>query len=129
RRLVGSEMCIRDRLIFFELTILTSVAILFSSFSTPALSALLTFLIFLIGHLSSSLRDFAATLGSAFAEAVFELVYYLLPNLSLFAFRTEAAHGMVPNAAMIFGSAAYAVVYITIVLTVAVLVFSRRNFK
>src|SRR5688572_4855255 len=42
-------------LIFFELTILTAVAILFSSFSSPALSALLTFFVFVIGHFSSSL--------------------------------------------------------------------------
>src|SRR5688572_5250560 len=42
-------------LIFFELTILTGVAILFSSFSSPALSALLTFFVFVIGHFSSSL--------------------------------------------------------------------------
>ena len=37
-------------LIFFELTIITAVAILFSSFSSPALSALLTFLIFVMEY-------------------------------------------------------------------------------
>jgi Cu-processing system permease protein len=37
-------------LIYFELTILTAIAILFSSFSSPTLSALLTFFIFIIGH-------------------------------------------------------------------------------
>lgn len=46
--------------IFFELAVLTAVAITFSSFSTPALSALFSFFIFLIGHFSSSLRDLAA---------------------------------------------------------------------
>src|SRR5437660_7236283 len=39
-------------LIFFELMILTSVALLFSSFSSPSLSALLTFFVFIIGHFS-----------------------------------------------------------------------------
>ncbi|MBO0200770.1 hypothetical protein, partial [Vibrio alginolyticus] len=43
-------------LIYLELIIITAVAILFSSFSTSALSALFTFLIFVIGHLSASLR-------------------------------------------------------------------------
>ena len=37
-------------LIYLELAILTAVAILFSSFSSPALSALLTFFIFIIGR-------------------------------------------------------------------------------
>ena len=52
-------------LIYLELTVLTSVAIMFSSFSTPALSALLTFFVFVIGHFSSALKLVAADLGSA----------------------------------------------------------------
>src|SRR5467141_1425746 len=39
-------------LIFFELMILISVALLFSSFSSPSLSALLTFFVLIIGHFS-----------------------------------------------------------------------------
>src|SRR5437868_4827364 len=46
-------------LIFLELTILTGVAIMFSSFSSPALSALLTLFVFVIGQFSGSLRDMA----------------------------------------------------------------------
>ncbi len=116
-------------LIFLELTILTAVAIVFSSFSTPALSALLTFLVFIIGHLSSSLRELGQTLGSAFARVVLDAVYYGLPNLSLFSFRTEAANGMLPNTAMLGGGFLYAVVYIAILLTITIMIFSRRNFK
>jgi len=116
-------------LIYFELTITTAVAILFSSFSSAALSALLAFFVFVIGHLSSSLRDLATGLSSRFAAFVLEAIYVLMPNLSLFSFRTEAANGLVPNGAMIFGGLGYAIVYSAIVLTITVAVFSRRNFK
>lgn len=116
-------------LIFLELTIITGVAILFSSFSSPALSALLTFLIFVIGHLSSSLRELAASLGSKSAIYFFEAIYFLMPNLALFSFRTEAANGLVPNAPMFFGGTIYALAYIAVVITVTILIFSRRNFK
>ncbi len=116
-------------LIFLELTILTAVAILFSSFSSPSLSALLTFLVFVIGHLSSSLRDLGETLGSAAASVFLTGVYYILPNLSLFSFRTEAANAMVPNAAMLAGGTAYALVYTAVLLVITVMIFSRRNFK
>ncbi|MGB7210727.1 MAG: ABC transporter permease subunit [Pyrinomonadaceae bacterium] len=116
-------------LIFLEFTILTAVAILFSSFSSPSLSALLTFLVFIIGHMSSSLRDLAAGLKSQFAIYFFEAIYYLLPNLAHYSFRTEAANGLVPSAAMIAGAVVYAFVYVTILLTVSILIFSRRNFK
>ncbi len=116
-------------LIFLELTVITAIAIVFSSFSSPSLSALLTFLIFVIGHLSASLRDLAAGLGSKAAAVIFEVLYYLFPNLAHFSFRSESAVGMVPSSSMIAGGFAYAVVYSAIMLTVAVLIFNRRNFK
>jgi len=116
-------------LIFLELAIITAVAIVFSSFSSPSLSALLTFLIFIIGHLSASLRDLAEGMGSRAAAIVFEAIYYLFPNLAHFSFRSESAVGMVPSASMLAGVAAYAAVYSAIMLTIAVLIFNRRNFK
>ena len=116
-------------LIFFELTILTAVAILFSSFSSPALSALLTFFVFIIGHFSSSLRDLAANLESIAAVYLFEAIYYLLPNLSHFTFVTNAAHGAMPPVSMMVGSIAYAIVFDIILVAATVLIFSRRNFK
>lgn len=116
-------------LLFLELTILTAVAILFSSFSSPALSALLSFFVFIIGHFSASLNDLAKNLGSSFAKLIFGAIYYLLPNLSNFVFRTETAHGIVPPSSMIFGAIGYAIVYVGILLVITVLIFSRRNFK
>ena len=116
-------------LIFLELAVITAVAILFSSFSSPALSALLTFFVFVIGHLSASLLDLAVGIGSRSAVFFFSAIYYLLPNLANFSFRTEAANGMVPNGPMLFGGAAYAVVYTAVLIVATVLIFGRRNFK
>lgn len=116
-------------LIFCELTVVTAVAILFSSFSSPTLSALLTFFIFVIGHFSSSLRDLAANLGSVSARYLFETIYYLLPNFSHFAFVTNAAHGDVPPASMLAGAIIYGLVFDAILVAAATLIFSRRNFK
>lgn len=116
-------------LIFLELCIITTVAILFSSFSTPSLSALLTFLVFVIGHMSSSLRDLGASLGTSAAKFILEVIYYLLPNLSLFSFRTEAANGMIVPASLLGYAVLYAAVYVSIVLAVTIAIFGRRNFK
>lgn len=116
-------------LIFLELSILTSVAVVFSTFSSPALSALLTFFVFIIGHFSSSLRDFAENLGSASAQVFFNFLYYFLPNFSLFSFITNSAHGELPTAKMLGGVIIYAVIYSAIMVSVATIIFSRRNFK
>jgi ABC-type transport system involved in multi-copper enzyme maturation permease subunit len=116
-------------LIFFELTILTAVATLFSSFSSPALSALLTFFVFVIGHFSTSLRDLAANMSSVSAKYFFDAIYYVLPNLSHFTFVTNASHGDVPPAGMLFGSILYAIVFDAILIAAATIIFSKRNFK
>lgn len=116
-------------LIYLELTIITAVAILFSSFSSPALSALLTFFVFVIGHFSQSLKDFAATLGSATTKLFFDFLYLVLPNFSFYEFRTNAAHGEVASAAYLGGAAAYAAAYAFVLLAATILIFRRRNFK
>jgi ABC-type transport system involved in multi-copper enzyme maturation permease subunit len=116
-------------LIYLELMLLTAIALLFSSFSSPALSALLTFMVFIIGHFSADLKGLAVSLGSTSARWLFTGLYYLLPNLANYSFITPAAHGRAPSAGFIFATAVYAVVYIVVILAAATLVFSRRNFK
>ena len=116
-------------LFYLELMLLTAVALLFSSFSSPALSALLTFMVFIIGHFSADLKGLAVSLGSTSARWVFTGLYYLLPNLSNYSFITPAAHGRAPSGAFVFVAGLYALVYIAVILAAATLVFSRRNFK
>jgi ABC-type transport system involved in multi-copper enzyme maturation permease subunit len=116
-------------LIYMELMLLTAIALLFSSFSSPALSALLTFMVFIIGHFSADLKGLAVSLGSTGARWLFTGLYYLLPNLANYSFITPAAHGRAPSAGFVFATALYAFVYITAILAAATLVFSRRNFK
>jgi len=116
-------------LIYLELAIITGVALLFSSFSTPALSALLTFLVFIIGHLSADLKAFAASLGGATARWFFTGLYYLLPNLSHYSFITASAHGYVPGVGPLLLGFLYASVYVIILLSAATLIFGQRNFK
>ncbi|MCB1025142.1 MAG: ABC transporter permease [Acidobacteria bacterium] len=116
-------------LIFLELTIVTAVAIVFSTFSSPSLSALLTFLVFIIGHFSASLKEFAENLGSQSAKIFFNAVYYLLPNLSHFSFITNSAHGDFPPGNMLIAGALYALCYVSVLLAISILIFRRRNLK
>jgi ABC-type transport system involved in multi-copper enzyme maturation permease subunit len=116
-------------LIYLELMILTAVALLFSSFSSPALSALLTFFIFIIGHFSADLKTFAASMGTQSARYFFGALFYLLPNLANYSYITPAAHGQSPTLATLLPVFLYAVVYITLLLAAATLIFNKRNFK
>lgn len=116
-------------LIYVELLILTAVALVFSSFSSPALSALLTFFVFIIGHFSGDLKAMSSSAASLPARWLFRGLYYLLPNLSNYSVITATAHGIVPDFRTLALALAYAFVYIVVLLAAASLIFGRRNFK
>ncbi|MFL6285847.1 MAG: ABC transporter permease [Pyrinomonadaceae bacterium] len=116
-------------LVYVELMIVVALALLFSSFSSPALSALLTFFAFVIGHFSAELKSLASSVGSGAARALFTALYYLLPNLSNYAYITDASHGRTPTASSFAGALLYGLVYIAVLLAASTLIFKRRNFK
>ena len=116
-------------LIFLELMVVTAISLLFSSFSSPALSALLTFFLFIIGTFSADLKLFAATIGFSAVKVVCQVLYYVLPNLGNFNFITATAHGNVPPMQMVGAATLYAALYISVLLAATVMIFQRRNFK
>lgn len=116
-------------LLYLELAIIVAVALLFSTFSSPILSALLSFAVFVIGHFSRDLNSFAESLGSTATRLLFGALYYLLPNFANYSFITPAGHGMTPAPAHFFYALLYALVYIAALLSAATLIFNRRNFK
>ncbi|MGA1824348.1 MAG: ABC transporter permease, partial [bacterium] len=79
-------------LIFMELMIITSIAIMFSTFSTPTLSAIFTLSVYVIGHLSHDLIQLKQKVGSAIVRSFITLFYYLLPNLDNFNIRSQVVH-------------------------------------
>ena len=116
-------------LIYVELMILTGVALLFSSFSSPALSALLTFFVFTIGHFSADLKTLAQTMSSAPARWLFGGLYYLLPNLANYNIITVAAHGGSPDARPVILVIVSGLIYVGVLLAATTLIFRRRNLK
>jgi hypothetical protein len=116
-------------LIFLELMLIVAMALMFSSFSTPMLSALLSFAFYVIGHFSSDLKLAALLTESAVTRAVLTALYYVLPNLSNFGFISQASHGVIAPLQMIISATVYAVVYISILISASVLIFQKRNFK
>src|SRR5256714_12240205 len=84
-------------LLYVELMLLTGMALLFSSFSSPALSALMTFFVFVIGHFSADLKALSQSAPSLPTRWFFAGLYYLLPNLANYNAITAAAHGLAPE--------------------------------
>ncbi len=122
-------MLLAIALIFLELLLVTAVALFFSTFSSPFLSAALTCGLWVIGRFNSDLRNFETVVESRLAAYLARGLYYVLPNFAAFDIKTQVVHALpVPGSYMV-ATSAYAVVYIALLLTAAVVVFSRRDFE
>jgi ABC-type transport system involved in multi-copper enzyme maturation permease subunit len=116
-------------LIYLELTVLTAVALLFSSFSSPVFSAFASLAVFVIGHFTAELKGFAGLFDAVAARGALVTLYYALPNLSTFSVITPAAHGIAPPADYLAASLAYAVAWDVALLAAAAWLFGHRDFK
>ncbi len=114
---------------YLELLILIAVAILFSTFSTPLLSALYTLLIFVVGRLSADILAFATRFGGAWLKTVANGVYYLLPNLSRFNLIDPIVNNLPLSAFALALTTIYGLLYTTAVLCLSMAIFQRRDFK
>lgn len=116
-------------LIAGELALVTAIALFFSTFSSPLLSALLTVALWVAGHFNADLRQFETVIDSAVFAAVARGLYYVLPNLAPFNVRAEVVHGIAVAPSHVALTLGYGLVYITLVLLAAVAVFRTRDFK
>jgi ABC-type transport system involved in multi-copper enzyme maturation permease subunit len=114
--------------IFFELILITAVAILFSSFSTPILSSLFSLCFYLIGHFSWSLETLIKKIPAGIFKVLAQIVSTILPDLENFNFKTEVVHGLTIPPQVLLYSAAYGFLYTVFILALAILVFRRRDF-
>lgn len=111
-----------------ELTVMTALAVLFSAFSTPVLSALYTMALYAVGQWSYDLRAFAEKFPPALGGAL-QGVAHLVPNLPVFNMRTLAAEGLPTTPEHLGVATLYAAVYAAGVLALATAVFEARDFK
>jgi Cu-processing system permease protein len=114
--------------ILLQFAIVVAVAIFFSCISTPILSAVFTFSLFVIGNLSSDIRWFGQQSQSLLLENATSALYYLLPNFSNLNVITQAAHGVRIPGLLIAANTCYALLYIAILVSGSVLIFEEREF-
>jgi ABC-type transport system involved in multi-copper enzyme maturation permease subunit len=126
---IDPRMLLAIGLIFLELLLVTAIALFFSTFSGPFLSAALTFGLWVIGHFNADLRNFESVVESKVAAYLARGLYYVLPNFAAFDVKAQAVQGLPIPWSYMAVTAAYGAVYIALLLTGAVVVFSRRDFK
>jgi ABC-type transport system involved in multi-copper enzyme maturation permease subunit len=114
--------------IVLEFLIICSLALLFSSFSSPLLSAIFAFSLFIIGSFAEDLRGFAG-MAHGFSRWVATGAAYIVPNFSALNVVSAVAYQKPVAMQLILSNTLYAIFYSTMVLSGAILIFERRNLK
>jgi len=113
---------------------LVAIAFLLSTVSTSFFLPIFgTISAFLVGGATQQVYEFVrSSSGQAFSPAVKSLIivlYYILPNFSAFDLKTNAIYGIDLSVSGLLLTAAYFIIYTAILLTLASILFSRRELK
>src|SRR4029450_690342 len=91
---VDPRMLKATLLIFMELMLVTAVALFFSTFSSPILSAAFTFGVFVVGNFNADLKNFDKIVEARPALWLARGIYHVMPDFSALDVKTEVVHGL-----------------------------------
>lgn len=116
--------------LWLELSLITAVAILLGVFTSSLIATLLTFSVYLMGHLSPDIVKLGKLAKNPTLEMLTQGIYLVLPDLSRLDLKNQAVYGLflLPNSQTLFFNFVYGLVYIVLLLAIASLIFSRRQF-
>ena len=124
-----------EAFIALSLVLLSALSFLFASVSsTSFITLVLTIISYIIGHSLSSVKalvEAPQAAGITVSPVTLKLVqvaYYIFPNLSLFDIKTHAAHGLAIPSSFIFWTVLYGLGYIVLVIMLAALLFTKKEF-
>jgi Cu-processing system permease protein len=118
-------------LVMGEVLMLSAVALVFSAFSTPFLTALLTVGVWVVGRSADAMINMKSRALPDQIRNLLKLLVHVWPNFNLFvpgrnALTTHAADAS--PGAYVLTSMTYAVLYSTVLLAAAAFIFRRRDF-
>lgn len=116
--------------LFLQLSLITACAIAFGVFTSSVLATLLSFGVYLMGSFSQDLVQLGRLNRNLDLQRLTQFLYLILPNLSRLDLKNQAVYGtdLLPSTLTLFTNACYGLLYTAMVLAIAILVFSRREF-
>jgi Cu-processing system permease protein len=129
RGAITSTQFVAIGVLWVELLLLSSFGFVMSSFSSQIVSAVVTTGIYFAGHLASDIYNVSSKSKSEALRLLGKMTYYLLPNLSRLNYRPQASYAVSVAPSEVLSSVAYGAAYAAALITLAIVLFSRRDFK
>jgi ABC-type transport system involved in multi-copper enzyme maturation permease subunit len=114
--------------LLLEFFVVIGLALLFSAFSSPLLSALFALAMFVAGTFAADLRAFAA-LAHGPEKWLATATSYIVPNLASLNVITRVSHDQLIPAGLVGYNTLYAGLYALVTVSGAALIFAHRNLK
>ncbi len=124
----ATSIIINAIFLILQLSLISAIAIAFGVFTSSILSTTLTFAVYLMGNITEDLlKRISENPG---LERITQGLYLLLPDLSRLDLKNEAVYGLsaLPDSTKLFMDAGYSLIYTAMVLAIAALVFSQKEF-
>lgn len=115
-----------------ETAIVAAIALVFSSFSTPFLTAIFTAMVFLIGRSADTLANLPERVFGSGVRTVGVVLARIFPNLMVYVPARPLLLGQVPEISLpayVASAWGNAILYAVVLLTLSALVFRRRDFQ
>jgi ABC-type transport system involved in multi-copper enzyme maturation permease subunit len=123
------RLFIATGMIGVEMALLVAFATLFSVLTKPILGSVFTLAVFVVGHVSQDLWLLTRHLPGSLGRTLVTVLYYVVPNLERFNFKTEVVHQLaIPPAAVGF-ALVYGVAFTAVVLVLACLRFEAKDLQ
>ena len=119
RAAITSTLTIALFLSLIQCTVMGSVAIFFSTFSTTSLAVIFSIGIYFIGNNISNIKLVAAQLKSPSGSGLLKLAAYLLPNLEFFNLGSKVTYGLPIGWQVVCLSTLYGIVMVLVLIMLA----------
>ncbi len=129
RNAITSTQFVAIGVLWVELFLLSSFGFVMSSFSSQIVSAVVTTGVYFAGHLASDIYNISSKSKSEVARLLGKVTYYILPNLSRLNYRPQASYAAAVTPGEILSSVGYGMAYSAALIALAMILFSRRDFK
>ena len=114
--------------LFIQLSLIAAIAISFGVFTSSLLASFLTLAVYFMGQMSRDIVSLGKLTKNPQIEELTRNLYLILPDLARFDFKDQVPYNLIPSPDILLSNAGYGLLYMILVLAIAALIFSAREF-